>query len=99
MSQQNSLFQAIEVSHKILKAINDSDLEAVTELEADRQVLIKGYFTSNSDLDEKQIRKLKQLNDDILRRLEEIQLQVRSQQISLGKGSKASKAYLDNVNR
>jgi hypothetical protein len=97
MSKQNSLVPAIQISHKILKAINEADLVTVTALEADRQALIKDYFTSSSDVDEKQTRQLKQLNDDILKRLEEMQLEIRSQQISLGKGSRASKAYLDNV--
>jgi hypothetical protein len=97
MPQQNSLDQAIEVSYQILQAIDNSDLDSVTAFEAKRQSLINDYFSSHNDIDEPQTRLLKKLNDDILKRLNDMQSQIRSQHSSLAQSTKASKAYLDNT--
>lgn len=97
MTALNSVDQAIEVSQKILEAIDNSDLVLVASLEQERQGLITKYFSVSDHKDVNQIRLLKQLNDDILQRLTVMQSQVRSQHSSLTQGSKASKAYLDNT--
>jgi hypothetical protein len=97
MPQLNSLDQAIEVCHQILQAIDNSDVESVTRLETKRQSLIEDYFSSHDDIDETKTRLLKRLNDDILKRLGEMQSKIRDQQSSLSRGNNATKAYLDNT--
>ncbi len=97
MTPLNSLDQAIEVSQKILEAIDNSDLVLIASLEQERQGFISKYFSGSDHKDEKQIRLLKELNDDILQRLTVMQSQIRSQHSSLAQATKASKAYLDNT--
>jgi uncharacterized protein YecA (UPF0149 family) len=97
MTALNSVDQAIEVSQKILEAIDHSDLVLVASLEQERQSFITKYFSVPDHKDENQIRLLKELNDDILNRLTEMQSQIRSQHSSLAQATKASKAYLDNA--
>jgi len=97
MSQLNLLDEAIEISRKILLAIDNSELESIAHLEAERHSLISDYYSNSSKIDEQLTRQLKDLNDNILQRLNELQSKIRAQHSSLGKGSKASKAYLDNT--
>ncbi len=97
MTTLNSVDQAIEVSQKILEAIDNSDLVLIASLEQERQGFISKYFSGSDHKDEKQIRLLKELNDDILQRLTVMQSQIRSQHSSLAQATKASKAYLDNA--
>ncbi len=97
MTTLNSVDQAIEVSQKILEAIDNSDLVLIASLEQERQGFISKYFSGSDHKDEKQIRLLKELNDDILQRLTVMQSQIRSQHSSLAQATKASKAYLDNT--
>jgi hypothetical protein len=97
MSQITSLAPAIEISQQILSAIDDSNLEQVTSLEVERKRLIDEYFSLPvAHIDEQQTRQLKQLNDDIVTRLRVLQAQVRTEHANLSKGSRMSKAYLNN---
>ena len=93
----NSLDDAIDVSQKILQAIEHSDLEKVTALEQDWKSLIEAYFSSGNDLDLQQTQQLKQLNDDILKHLIDMQSTLKEQRSKLIQGSRASNAYLDNL--
>lgn len=97
MTQHQLITQAIELSQQILEAIDNSDLELVATHEKNRQLLIKDYFNKQGNIDEKLTRSLKQLNDEIVSKLAQIQSQVRSEHIKLSHGSKASKAYLNNT--
>ncbi len=91
----DSLKQAIEVSESILRAIEQGDLEKVVKLEKTRGRLIDGSFQNSEITDAELTLKLKKINDLIVDRLGQLQQKVRTTQMDLLHGSKASKAYLD----
>ena len=93
----NAPDDAIDVSQKILRAIQHADLEKVALLEQEWTSLIEGYFSSGDDLDLQQTQQLKQLNDEILIQLTDMQSTLKEQRAKLIKGSRASNAYLDNL--
>jgi hypothetical protein len=97
MDAGNSLLSAIKLSQQILQAIDEEQWDDITLLDQQRSPLIEQYFKSDSIIDKQQTHQLKQLNDEIVSRLIDIQQKNRNQQMSLTQAQKASKAYLDNA--
>ena len=100
MSQLITLAAAIEISYKMLAAVEDSNLDAVDALDRDRKILIDQYFDQPADyIDPEQTLLLRQINDDIVKRLSLKQSEIRHQHATLMRGNKASKAYLNHQSR
>jgi len=97
MMSNTQLRQALDLSDKILLAIEEDSLDTVTKLDAERRSLINQYYSNTDNINEKLTRELKFKNDQIVSQLTEMQQQTRSQQIKLNQSQKVSKAYLSNT--
>ena len=97
MESLNPLQQSIELSNNILRAIDQEDWDAIYVLDEERSDLIEQYFSNATDIDKPLTLQLKQLNDEIISRLNDLQQKNRQHQLSLTQSQKASRAYLDNV--
>ena len=93
MEAHNPLKRALSLSQSILKAIEDRDLNAVADLDSQRQIFIQDYYQSQRDIDAELTLALKEINDDIVARLVVMQQQTRAQQVELGRANKASHAF------
>ncbi len=97
MKLDNSLQLALDLSDRILTAIELQDLELVTTLDEQRRSIIEVYYKKTAPIDADLTRKLKQKNDEIVSKLVDMQQKTRSQQIKLNQSQKVSKAYLSNT--
>ncbi len=97
MKLDNSLQLALDLSDRILTAIELQDLELVTTLDEQRRSIIEVYYKKTEPIDADLTRKLKQKNDEIVSKLVDMQQKTRSQQIKLNQSQKVSKAYLSNT--
>jgi hypothetical protein len=97
MELDNSLQQALDLSDRILTAIELQDLEVVTTLDEQRRSIIEVYYKKTVPIDADLTRQLKQKNDLIVSKLVDMQQKTRSQQIKLNQSQKVSKAYLSNT--
>ncbi len=97
MDTADLLTQAITLSRQILHAIDQEEWDDIATLDQQRAPLIEQYFTSTVDIDKQQAQQLKQLNDQIVSALIEVQHKNRHQQLAMTQAQKASKAYLDNA--
>ena len=96
MNAESSLLQAIKLSDQILLAIDDEQWDAVTDLDQRRVGLIHRCFEGKDSPDKGLALKLKQLNDDIVSRLQKVQQHIRGQQVGMKNVQNASKAYQAN---
>ncbi len=94
---ENSIYKALTLSDDILVALVDNDLEKVAELDRERLEHIEKYYQKGGEIDEALTRELKQKNDEIVSKLNQLQNQTRSEQSSLNRSQKATKAYLQNT--
>lgn len=93
----STLSGAIELSENILHAIDQNDWARVSQLETERLEVIDSYYRGADPVDGSLTLELKQLNDQIVRQLIDLQQQTRSQQLELSRSSKASRAYQENM--
>ncbi len=91
------LHQALDLSDKILLAIENDSLDTVTKLDDERNSLIHQYYSNTDNINKKLTRELKSKNDQIVSQLTGMQQQTRSQQIKVSQSQRASKAYLSDT--
>ena len=96
MKALSPLLQAIKLSDQILLAIQDEQWNMVSELDQQRVGLIQSCFDGKDPPDKALTLKLKQLNDDIVARLQKAQQHVRVQQVGMKNVQNATKAYQAN---
>lgn len=89
--------KAIELSEAILQAIANLDLDKVASLDEKRVQAIREYFRDGATVDEKLAYKLKELNEDIVRQLSQMQQQTRTQQVKIRQASRVTNAYKNNA--
>ncbi len=89
--------KAIELSNAILEAIADLDWDKVASLDKKRVPIIRRYFEDKANIDEKLAYELKTLNEDIVRRLTQMQQQTQLQQVKVRQSARASNAYKNNA--
>ena len=83
MGQTDQLRQALDLTNQMLVAIEQVELDAITELDHQRQNLIKQYYQDERAIDVELTRQLKQ--------------HTRERQLHLRQSSQASRAYRSNL--
>ena len=97
MRQQSDLVQAIAITNEILQVLQDREFERVSELELQRQSLIRQVFTDSlQKLDLIKVRNLQSLNQQVVEKLNEIKQSVVFEQARIRNAAKASRAYQSN---
>lgn len=91
--------QAIEISKSIQQAIKSYDWTEVERLDEHRLKVIEEYYKTVESIDARQTLKLKEINDQIVSQLAEMQQKTRHSQLGLNKGRIASQTYLDIANK
>ncbi|MBL6999875.1 MAG: flagellar protein FliT [Gammaproteobacteria bacterium] len=97
MNQPSALQQAMLLSDEILTAIQAEDWDKVDALDIQRSSLIEAYYKTGSSVDVELTRELKQKNDEIVSCLQQLQQNIRSEQLTLKQSRKATKAYQSNT--
>jgi len=97
LNQQPALQQALLLSDDIIAAIQVGDWDRVDALDHQRSSLIDEYYKTASPVDVELTLELKQKNDTIVSCLQQLQQNVRSEQLTLKQSRKATKAYQSNT--
>ena len=90
-----SLQPAIELSEQILAAIESDAWDNIDALDVERRHVITSYFSAGQPIDADATRLLHRLNEQIVEQLNTLKQQTRQAQLTLNKGTKATKAYTD----
>lgn len=94
MGNVAALTQAISLTDEILNVLEESDFDAVADLDARRQPLIvKAFSDSIDEIDVIKSRHLQSLNEQVVEKLSVFKQSVLQQQKQLRAGSKATRAY------
>ncbi|MDH3221837.1 MAG: hypothetical protein OEO19_20070 [Gammaproteobacteria bacterium] len=97
MNQQNALAQAIVLTDQILEVLEDGEFDRVRELEAIRDPYIKqAFIDSIEEIDLIKAQHLKNLNQQVVDKLNLFRQQVMQQQARLRTATKAAHAYRSN---
>ena len=94
MTQKTDLARAIELTDEILEMLEDGEFEAVWQIEAERQPLIKQAFAAPiEEIDLIRARHLQNLNNQVVDRLSLFKASILEQHKRLKKGAEAVQAY------
>ena len=98
MSNQIALSRAIDLTDEILLVLEEKDFLRLAELEAKREPLIRQAFTASMErVDSIKAIHLKNLNQQVVEKLEELKQSIVSQQNQLRRAAKANSAYQTNL--
>lgn len=91
------IHKAIDISLLIQEAIRQSHWQEVKKLDSERLQLIDEYYRTTETIDAEQTLKLKNINDQIVQQLTQLQQQTQVSQLELKHANKATRAYLDTA--
>jgi len=97
MNDKAALAEAISLTDEILEVLDQGEFERVNELECKRKPLIEQAFMSSiEEIDLIKAHHLKNLNQQVVDKLNLFKQSIILQQTRLRGASKASRAYLSN---
>jgi len=97
MNDKSALLEAIALTDEILELLEQGEFQRVNELEAQRKPLIEqAFMTSIEEIDVIKAQHLKNLNQQVVDKLNLFKQSIILQQTRLRTASKASQAYLSN---
>jgi predicted transcriptional regulator YheO len=97
MDHKTSLLEAIALTSEILDLVEQEDLNSISEIEEERQRLIRQVFEPTLEqIDDIKLRHLKNLNDQVVTKLGEVKQRLTEQQQQSHKAGRAARAYQTN---
>jgi hypothetical protein len=97
MNHQNALVTAISLTDEILMALDADDLERLTDLEAQREPLIRQAFEQSiQQVDQIKAIHLKNLNQKVIEKLMTFKQSIKQEKQQLSRSAKATRAYQAN---
>ena len=97
MNHQNALVTAISLTDEILMALDADDLERLTDLEAQREPLIRQAFEQSiQQVDQIKAIHLKNLNQKVIEKLMTFKQSIKQKKQQLSLSAKATRAYQAN---
>ncbi len=97
MNDKKALVAAISLTDEILEVLEQGEFERVNELEAKRKPLIEqAFMVSVEEIDLIKAHHLKNLNQQVVEKLNLLKQSIILQQARIRTASKATRAYLSN---
>jgi len=97
MTDKNALSAAIALTDEILEVLEEGEFERVSELEAQRKPLIEQAFKDSiEEIDLIKAQHLKNLNQQVVDKLDLFKKSIILQQERMRIASRAAKAYMSN---
>jgi hypothetical protein len=99
MNQIDTLEEAIVLSQEMLSLLDEQDLEKISDLEHQRDLIIKRVFTDTAEpVDRDKVNYLQNLNQQIVDKLHYSKASVLLKIKQIRKSNKATQAYSNNQN-
>jgi len=96
MDSKSALSQAIAITDEILELLEQGEFERVNQLEGQRKPLIEqAFMASIEEIDVIRAQHLKNLNQQVVDKLNLFKQSIILQQAQIRTASKATRAYLD----